>query len=112
MKLNLFEKLILKIFSKTFDKVYKQGLTDCFNFMVAPAQSYKWLYENTKEKSIEYRRQKRTRRSGSFYIEIHILWKINSVENMIFYTPFLHPFKRKMGCKMEMVENDFIKISK
>lgn len=56
MKLNLFEKLILKIFSKTFDKVYKQGLTDSLNFMVAPAQSYKWLYRNTKDKSIEYRR--------------------------------------------------------
>ena len=37
MKLNLFEKLILKIFSKTFKKVYKQGLTDSFNFMSASA---------------------------------------------------------------------------
>ena len=33
MKLNLLERMIMKIFSKTFDKVYKQGLTDCFNFM-------------------------------------------------------------------------------
>lgn len=37
MKLNLFEKLILRVFSKTFNKVYKQGLTDSFNFMAAPA---------------------------------------------------------------------------
>ena len=53
MKLNLFEKLILKIFSKTFEKVYKQGLTDSFNFLSAPAHPYKWLYENTKEKTIK-----------------------------------------------------------
>lgn len=44
MKLNLFEKLILKIFSKTFEKVYKQGLTDSFNFVSASAHPYKWLY--------------------------------------------------------------------
>ncbi len=56
MKLNLFEKLILKIFSKTFEKVYKQGLTDSFNFLSAPAHPYKWLYKNTKEKTIEYKR--------------------------------------------------------
>lgn len=34
--MNLIEKLITKIFKKTFDKVYKMGLTDSFNFMNAP----------------------------------------------------------------------------
>lgn len=33
MKLNLIEKIVLKIFKKTFEKVYKMGLTDSFNFM-------------------------------------------------------------------------------
>ena len=32
MKLNLIEKIVLKIFKKTFDKVYMMGLTDSFNF--------------------------------------------------------------------------------
>ena len=56
MKLNLFEKLILKIFSKTFEKVYKQGLTDSFNFLSAPAHPYKWLYKKTNEKTINAKR--------------------------------------------------------
>ena len=30
--MNLIEKLIVKIFKKTFEKVYKMGLTDSFNF--------------------------------------------------------------------------------
>ena len=86
MKLNLFEKLILKIFSKTFEKVYKQGLTDSFNFLSAPAHPYKWLYENTKEKAIKYKRWKKTHKNVGLFI-------------MKFTTPFIHPFKRKRCIK-------------
>ena len=32
MKLNIIEKIVLKLFKKTFEKVYKLGLTDSFNF--------------------------------------------------------------------------------
>jgi len=31
--LNWKEKIIVKIFSKTFKKVYKLGMVDCFNFI-------------------------------------------------------------------------------
>lgn len=37
------------------------------------------------------------------FYEKSIVW-----ETRFFYTPFLHPFKWKMWCKMEMVENNFI----
>lgn len=30
--MNLFEKLIVKLFRRTFKKVYEMGLTDSFNF--------------------------------------------------------------------------------
>lgn len=30
--MNIFEKLIMKLFKRTFEKVYKMGLTDSFNF--------------------------------------------------------------------------------
>ena len=30
--MNLIEKLIVKLFRRTFEKVYEMGLTDSFNF--------------------------------------------------------------------------------
>lgn len=30
--LNLREKIVVKIFAKTFKKVYKLGMIDCFNY--------------------------------------------------------------------------------
>ena len=32
MKLNLFEKFVVRLFQKTFSKVYKKGMADSFNF--------------------------------------------------------------------------------
>ena len=31
-ELNLKERIIVKIFAKTFKKVYKLGMIDCFNY--------------------------------------------------------------------------------
>lgn len=36
MKLNMIERLIMKIFMSTFKKVYKKGLSDAFNFIASP----------------------------------------------------------------------------
>lgn len=33
MKLNLIEKILVKMFQKTFEKFYKKGLSDSFNFL-------------------------------------------------------------------------------
>lgn len=30
--LSLKERIILKLFNKTFIKIYRQGMKDCFNF--------------------------------------------------------------------------------
>lgn len=37
MKLNIIEKLLIKIFWGTFDKVYKKGLSDTLNFIQIPS---------------------------------------------------------------------------
>lgn len=31
--MKLFEKILIKVFFKTFEKVYKMGMTDAFNFL-------------------------------------------------------------------------------
>ena len=31
-KLNIKEKIVVKIFKKTFKRVYKLGMIDCFNY--------------------------------------------------------------------------------
>ena len=50
MKLNLLEKLIMKLFAKTFDKAYKQGLTDCFNFLSGPTSGQDRSFMRVKSK--------------------------------------------------------------
>lgn len=37
MELNIIERLIIKIFWGTFDKIYKKGLSDTFNFIQTPS---------------------------------------------------------------------------
>lgn len=36
MELKLIEKILFQIFKKTFEKMYKKGLSDAFNFISAP----------------------------------------------------------------------------
>jgi hypothetical protein len=55
MKLNLIEKIVLKIFKKTFNKVYKMGLTDSFNFCSSSSLPSPKDYIITKE-IIKYER--------------------------------------------------------
>lgn len=37
MKLNILEKILVRMFRKTFEKVYKWGLTNAFNFSKTPS---------------------------------------------------------------------------
>ncbi len=32
--MTMFDKIIIKLFKKTFEKVYKLGITDVFNFLM------------------------------------------------------------------------------
>ena len=46
--MNLIEKLIVKLFRRTFKKVYEMGLTDSFNFCNSSSFTpQKKIYKNT-----------------------------------------------------------------
>lgn len=48
MKLNLFEKVVVRLFKKIFSKVYKIGMADSFNFYKSsPPIPYKILYNES-----------------------------------------------------------------
>ena len=53
MKLNLIEKIVLKIFKKTFEKVYKMGLTDSFNFCNSSSFTPQIKFWYTKDESCQ-----------------------------------------------------------